>query len=86
MSSSPSSQTSTRDVRVAEAVQAEQAKAGHALAGAGLADDAERLAAFEREGHAVDRLDEAVFGREVDLEITHVEECLGLHGVHRWGR
>src|SRR5256886_9681803 len=47
-------------------VQPQDAQAGHALAGAGLADDAQRLAAFQRERHPVDRPDQPVLGREVD--------------------
>ena len=55
-------------------VQAQDAEAGHALAGAGLADDAERLAALQREGQAVDGLDQAVVGREVDPQVADLEE------------
>ena len=49
-------------------------QAGHALAGAGLADDAEGLAALELEGQPVDGLDQPVVGREVDAEVAHLEE------------
>ena len=59
--------------------QPHDGQAGHALAGAGLAHDAEHLAGLERERDAVDGLDEAVLGREVDLEVLHLEQRLALH-------
>ena len=60
-------------------VQAHDRQAGHALARAGLADDAERLALLDREADAVDGLDDAVVGAEVrpqvlDLEQRHLGE------------
>ena len=55
-------------------VQAHDRHAGHALAGAGLADDAEGLAALDVEREAVDGLDDAVLGREVHPQVAYVEE------------
>ena len=45
-----------------------------ALARARLAHDAERLAAVDRVGDAVDGLDDAVVGLEVDLEVRDFQE------------
>ena len=59
------------------AVQAENAEAGHALAGAGLADDAERLATRQRERHTIDRFDETVVRAERDAQVPNVQERLG---------
>ena len=42
----------------------------------GLADDPERLAALDAERDAVDRLDDAVVGLEVDLEVLDLEQRL----------
>jgi hypothetical protein len=55
-------------------VQAQDAQAGHALAGAGFADDAQRLAALQTERDPVDRPDQAVFGREVHPQVPYVQE------------
>ncbi len=44
-----------------------------ALARSGLADDAERLAAAEREREARDGVDDPVLGRELHDEIADVE-------------
>ena len=57
------------DPRLGAAVQAHDAQAGHALARARLADDAERAAAVHAERDAVHRLDQAVVGREVDVQV-----------------
>src|SRR5262249_43821792 len=62
------------DPRVAPVVQAENAEAADRLAGAGLADDAQRAAAFELERDAVDAAHQAVIGREVDLQIPYVQK------------
>jgi hypothetical protein len=49
------------------------------LAGAGLAHDAQRLAAVEGEADAVDRTHEAAVGSEVGVEIADLEErAVGL--------
>ena len=50
-----------------DAREAHHGQGRDALARAGLADDAERLAAVDGVGDAVDGLDEAVVGLEVDL-------------------
>jgi hypothetical protein len=55
-------------------VQVEDRHHGHALPGAGLADDAERLAGPDRERDAVDRLHDPVVGLEVRPQVAHVEE------------
>ena len=47
-----------------------------ALAGAALADDAERAAGFEAEGEVVDGADDAFFGVEVGAEIGDFEDCV----------
>ncbi len=78
----------------ARLVQAHDGHARDRLARAGLSDDAERLAAREVEGDAVDGLDEAVVGREVHAQVAHRQErvrCRGaeatdaVEGVHRGG-
>jgi hypothetical protein len=56
----------TRDLGRTTLVQPQDAEAGHALAGPGLPDDPERLAALQVERQPVDGLDQAVVGREVD--------------------
>jgi hypothetical protein len=58
-------------------------QAGHALAGARLANDAERASAFDRETQAVDGLDQPVVGAEVHSKITDVEEGVALLR-YRW--
>ena len=50
---------------------------GDGLAGAGLADDADGLAAVEREAHAVDGLDHPGVGEEVRGEVLDGEEAFG---------
>jgi hypothetical protein len=54
--------------------EAEQRQRGHGLAGAGLADEPERLARADREAHAVDRLHEAPARAEVRVEVLHLED------------
>jgi hypothetical protein len=49
-------------------------QAGHALAGAGLAHDAEGLAPVEGEVDAVHRLDDAVVGAEPDPQVLDFEQ------------
>ena len=49
----------------------------HALARAGLADHAERLAGRDRQRHAVDGLDQPVVGGEMDLEVPDLQDRLG---------
>ena len=62
-------------------VQAHDRLRRDALAGAGLADDAEGLAALDGEGDAVDGADEAVLGGELDLEVADLE--VGAGGARR---
>ena len=62
------------DAGVAGAGQAHHGERGDRLAGAGLADDPERLAAVDGVGDAVDGPDEAVLGLEVDLQVLDLEE------------
>lgn len=52
-------------------VQAQDGQRGHALARAGLADDAERPPALHRERHAVHRADHAVLGVETHPQVAH---------------
>jgi hypothetical protein len=61
-------------------VQPEDPEAGHALAGAGLTDDTERLAPLNRERQAIDSLDQPVVGREVDVQVLDVDERRRLSG------
>ena len=68
--SSPSSQISPLTRGPGLAVQAQDRLAGHGLARPGLADDADGPAPLEREGQAVDGLDHAVVGREVDAQVA----------------
>ena len=64
----------------------EQRERGHALAAARLADDPERLAGRDIERDAVDRIDRAAFGPELDLQVVDVEEGLSSHGRGTSGR
>jgi glycine/D-amino acid oxidase-like deaminating enzyme len=66
----------SRDPRPPAVEQAEDGEVRDALARAGLARDAERLAAAKRERQPVDRVDDAVLGRELDGELPHVEQHL----------
>ena len=54
--------------------QAHQRQRGDALAGARLADDAERLAGGDREADAVDRAHDAGVGEELRAQIAHFED------------
>ena len=53
--------------------QAHDREPGHALAAARLADDAERFARHDVERDIVDRLDDAVLGLELGLEILRLQ-------------
>ena len=68
-----------RDLRALGVEQPEDGEVGHALARAGLAHDAERLAAPQREREAGDGVHDAVLGRELDREVAHFEEELAAH-------
>jgi len=70
------------EARVRAAREAEERHRGHALAGARLAHDPEHAAAVELEVDAVDRLDDAVLGRERDAKPLDLEQALG----HQVGR
>ena len=59
-----------RDIAVA-VEQLEHAHRRDALAGAALADDAQRLAGLDRVGHAVDRLHHAALGGEEGFQVAH---------------
>ena len=63
--------------------QAHDRAGQHGLAGARLADDAERLAPLEAEGDAVDGLDDARLGVEVRPEVVDDEERAFLRGSVR---
>ena len=65
------------EARVHAAGQTHQRHRGHALARARLADDPEHLAALELQGDAVDGAHDPVFGRELDIEVIHLEQGLG---------
>jgi hypothetical protein len=64
----------TRDRGVPTAGQAERGQRGNALARTRLADDPERLASRDGVAGAVDGLDHAVIGRELDPQILDVQE------------
>ena len=66
-----------RDVGGFAVGEAERGQAGHALARAGLAHDAEGLSPLDREGQAVDRLHDAVGSVEMDAEVLNLEEGFG---------
>jgi hypothetical protein len=70
------------ELGVLAAGQPEERHSRHALPRAGLADDAEHLAALELEVDAVDRTDDPVFGRESDLEALDLQQRFG----HQDGR
>ena len=59
---------------VLRVVQAEHRHRRDALAGAGLPDDAERLAALDGVGEVGDGLDQAVVGRELDGQVLDDQE------------
>ena len=63
--------------RVRAAGQAEHGEVRDALAGAGLADDAERAPGVDGEGDAVDGAHHAVVRLEPDLEVADVEQRHG---------
>ncbi len=67
--------------------QAHDRERGHALAAAGLADDAERAARRQREADAVDRAKLAAIDREVRAQVPHFEQRarLGRAGGPRAG-
>ena len=54
--------------------QAHDRERGHGLPAAGLADDAERLAALDREADAVDRAHDALAGEEVRPQVVDLEQ------------
>ena len=64
----------------------EDRAAGDGLAAAGFADNAECLAARDREGHAVERLHHAFVGEEVGAQVLDLDQrlgsCIGGHGGH----
>ena len=74
-----------RDLRPLGVQQAEDGEVRDALARARLADDAERLAAPERERQARDRVDDAVLGRELDGQVADVEKQLAAHEYRTLG-
>jgi hypothetical protein len=55
-------------------VKPEDPEAGHTLAGAGFADDAERLPPLDGERQPIDGLDETVVSGEMDLQVLDVDE------------
>ena len=72
-----------RHLAVRGLAEPDQRAAGGALAAAGLADEAQRLAAADRERDAVDRLhrpdrllEHAGADREVDLEVLDLDEVV----------
>src|SRR5436190_15564057 len=60
---------------------AEQRECGHALAAARLADDAERLARADLERDAVDGVDGAAVGAELDAQPLDLEEEVRRHQI-----
>ena len=68
------------DLGAVPLVQAHDGHARHALARAGLAHDAERLATVDGEGQPVDGLHQAVVGREVHAQVADLEERSARRG------
>ncbi len=66
-----------RDLGVVRPGQAEDGEVGDALARAGLADDPERLPAADLVGDAVNRLDHALVGRELNPQVLDLEHGSG---------
>src|SRR4029453_11924783 len=71
-----------RDLGPRRADEAHDREERDALAGARFAHDAERLAGGDGERDAVDGLDDAVLGREMDLEVLDLQQRL-RHTVPR---
>ncbi len=71
-----------RDLGGRDVEQAHDRQGGHALAAARFADDAQRLAALDRVGHAIDRPDGAVHDVEVGAQVPNVEQHVRSRG-HR---
>jgi ABC-type dipeptide/oligopeptide/nickel transport system ATPase subunit len=67
------------DLRVRSPRQPEDRHVRDALARARLTDDPEHLALGDLEREAVDRLDDALVGREVDLQVLDLEQRLRAH-------
>jgi hypothetical protein len=69
--------------------QPHQRERGHGLARARLADDGQRLAAFDMEGQVLDRIDHPFGGRESDVEVVdrqHAALGQGEYGCRSLGR
>src|SRR5215217_6279173 len=62
------------DLGALAVVQPHDRAAGHALAGAGLADDGERAASVDVQRDAVAGVDDAVLGAEADLQVLNLQE------------
>ena len=62
--------------------EAHDREAGDGLAGAGLADQPQDLAARDGERHVVHRLHHAGAGEEMRAQVAHLERC----GAHRFSR
>ena len=77
-SSRPLNRISPVITRALAVEQAHDREVRDALAGAGLADDPERLATLERERDVGDRLDDAVGRREPDREPANVEQRVAV--------
>jgi len=67
------------DLRALGVQQPEDREIGDALARAGLADDAERLPAPQREGQPGDRVHDPVLGRELHGEVLDLEQQVAAH-------
>src|SRR5205085_11243134 len=67
------------DLRAIAVQQAHDREVRHALPGSRLADDPERLAAFERERDLADRLHDAVGRREANGQSTNVKKETVAH-------
>ncbi len=62
--------------------QAQHGERRHALAAAGFADDAQRLAGTDRERHAVDGARDPVLGEELGLEALDLEQGRSHRSPH----
>ncbi len=58
-------------------------EAGDRLAGAGFADDGNRLTAVDPKAHSIDRLRDAVAELEMRPQIDNVQNRVGRHFSHR---
>ncbi len=64
--------------------QAHQRQGGHRLTGAGLADDRQRLAAFQRKREVFYRRDRLPFVGKGDIQVAHRQHLLAVKFIAVW--